>query len=363
MRIRLDAVHKIFADGAVAVHALSLETHDGEFLTLLGPSGCGKSTTLRMLAGLESPTTGDIFFGERRVNDVPPGKRNIAMVFQSYALYPHMTVTGNLEYPLRKAGMARPERERRVRDAAALLQIETLLARKPRQLSGGQQQRVALGRAIVREPELFLLDEPMSNLDAKLRAYMRGELIRLHRRIGKTMIYVTHDQLEAMTMSDRIAVMSQGKLQQLATPAEIYNRPVNRFVAAFIGSPEMNFVDGELVPSGDGASLHAKGLTIALSTAAAAALTSADRQASGRRAVVAGLRPEDVLLGSGPFSAEVTVVEPTGHETLVQLDLSGHGLMARVGAHAAVRTGDIVPVDFRSANIHLFDRATGARIG
>ena len=243
--ITLERLHKQFGE-FIAVNDLDLDIRPGEFVSLLGPSGCGKTTTLRMLAGLEFPTRGTIRFGERVVNDLAPAKRNIAMVFQSYALYPHMTVAENIAYPLKKRGVPKALRPARVAAVARLLQLETLLTRKPRQLSGGQQQRVALGRALVREPDIFLLDEPLSNLDAKLRAHMRTELIELHRKIGKTMVYVTHDQLEAMTMSSRIAVMRDGFLQQFGTPAEIYDRPANVFVADFIGTPSMTLLDAEL---------------------------------------------------------------------------------------------------------------------
>ena len=244
--VAFEKVRKEFGS-TVAVDDLDLTIDEGEFVSLLGPSGCGKTTTLRMLAGLEEPTGGTLRIGERVVNGVPPSQRDIAMVFQSYALYPHMTVGKNIAYPLRKRGVREPERSERVGATARLLELEELLDRKPRQLSGGQQQRVALGRALVREPEVFLLDEPLSNLDARLRAHMRAELIELHRRIGRTMIYVTHDQLEAMTMSTRIAVMNAGVLQQFATPADIFHRPANVFVAGFIGSPGMSLVSGELI--------------------------------------------------------------------------------------------------------------------
>ena len=243
--VSFEKVRKAFGK-VVAIPELDLAIAAGEFVSLLGPSGCGKTTTLRMLAGLDQPTGGRIRIGERIVNDLPPAARDIAMVFQSYALYPHMTVAENIAYPLKKRGVPRSERPAKVKAVAELLQLGPLLDRKPRQLSGGQQQRVALGRALVREPKVFLLDEPLSNLDAKLRAHMRAELIELHRRLGKTMVYVTHDQLEAMTMSTRIAVMQGGVLQQFGTPAEIYHRPANVFVAGFIGTPSMTLVDGKL---------------------------------------------------------------------------------------------------------------------
>jgi multiple sugar transport system ATP-binding protein len=350
--IRLEKIVKRFHDGSVAVDNLDLSISDGEFLTLLGPSGCGKTTTLRMIAGLETPTEGAIWFGDRFANDIPPAQRNLAMVFQSYALYPHMTVRSNLDYPLRKAGLPREERARRIKTAAALLQIEPLLDRKPRALSGGQQQRVALGRAIVRDPNAFLLDEPMSNLDAKLRAYMRVELIELHRRLGKTMIYVTHDQFEAMTMSDRIAVMNKGRLQQIGTPAEIYNRPANHFVASFIGAPEMNFVDGTLSVEAGSAVFRclAFDLPVPAGTVPSAGVTL-------------GVRPEDVLIGDGPYRGEVRVIEPTGHETLVRIDVKGQTLMSRIAAHMPVGVGQNVDVGLRASRLYFFDKETGNRIG
>ena len=355
-QVRLVNLRKVFGEETVAVHNLELEIVENEFITLLGPSGCGKTTTLRMVAGLESPTEGDIYFGDQLVNDVPPAKRNIAMVFQSYALYPHMTVRGNLEYPLKKRKVPRVERQDRVANAANVLQITELLERKPRQLSGGQQQRVALGRAIIRDPEVYLLDEPLSNLDAKLRGYMRAELIQLHRRVGKTMIYVTHDQLEAMTMSDRIAILNEGRLQQLASPDEVYNKPVNQFVAAFIGSPSMNFIEGEVMSEGSTLKFKSPHVTIELPSEKFAGANS------GRR-VTAGIRPEDVILGSGSHAGEVTVVEPTGHETLVFFNLGEMAMTSRVAADMHVQALQKIDVGFKQSNVHLFDAGTGERIG
>ena len=355
-RVRLEGLRKVFDDNTVAVQGLDLEIEDQEFLTLLGPSGCGKSTTLRMIAGLENPTGGDIYFGADRVNDVAPARRNIAMVFQTYALYPHMTVRGNLEYPLKKRRVPAAERGPMVERTARLLQIGELLNRKPRQLSGGQQQRVALGRAIIRDPQVFLLDEPLSNLDAKLRAYMRAELIELRQRIGKTMIYVTHDQLEAMTMSDRIAVMDMGVLQQCASPNEIYNRPVNRFVASFVGTPAMNFLEGSLSGDGNGARFEAPEVTVPLSAETAA-------RVEGTGAVVAGVRAEDVLVGEGDVRATVKVLEAAGYETLVFLEVAGNGIISRTGADLALKAGETVPIGLRESRMHFFDPATGARLG
>src|SRR6187431_915536 len=248
MGIEFRNVTKHFG-GASVVDDLSLEIRDGEFVVLLGPSGCGKTTTLRMLAGLETVSTGDIYIGDERINDVPTQHRDLAMVFQSYALYPHMTIAENIAYPLRVRKLDKQERAKRVNDVAAMLEIEPLLDRKPRQLSGGERQRVALARAIVREPRAYLMDEPLSNLDARLRVQMRGELKRLQHQLGTTTIYVTHDQAEAMTLASRVAVMKRGKLQQFDTPLNIYNQPANRFVAEFVGSPSMNFIDGRIANS------------------------------------------------------------------------------------------------------------------
>jgi multiple sugar transport system ATP-binding protein len=346
--VRFDKVRKAFGT-AVAVRELDLDITGGEFVSLLGPSGCGKTTTLRMLAGLEFPTSGSIAIGGRVVNEVAPGARDVAMVFQSYALYPHMTVAENIAYPLKKRGVGRAEREERVKRVAETLQLSALLPRKPRQLSGGQQQRVALGRALVRDPRVFLLDEPLSNLDAKLRAHMRSELIELHRRVGRTFVYVTHDQLEAMTMSDRIAVMHEGVLQQFGTPADVYNRPANLFVAGFIGSPAMNLLRGQ---AAEGGFRHPS-----------LQLTFAGRAPESGRAVVVGLRPEDITLGSGPFVARVRVVEPTGHEQIVLLDVEGgDSLTVRADADLVLRAGETLRWGVRAPRLHLFDAEDGARI-
>jgi multiple sugar transport system ATP-binding protein len=344
--IVFSGVRKAFGS-AVAVQNLDLKILTGEFVSLLGPSGCGKTTTLRMLAGLEFPTSGEIRIGTRVVNDVPPGQRDIAMVFQSYALYPHMSVARNIEYPLRKRGVGRAERQERVKAAAETLQLGALLDRKPRQLSGGQQQRVALGRALVRDPVAFLLDEPLSNLDAKLRAHMRAELIELHGKLGKTFVYVTHDQLEAMTMSDRIAVMSEGVLQQYGSPKQVYETPANTFVATFIGTPSMNLLDGVVA---DGAFRHP---ALAVPTQIAATSVSKARL---------GVRPEDLVLGRGPLSATIRLIEPAGHETMVMLDLAGASLTARAAPDMSLHVGDRIALDLKPARLHLFDATSGARL-
>ncbi|SMF38896.1 carbohydrate ABC transporter ATP-binding protein, CUT1 family [Tistlia consotensis] len=356
--VRYQHLHKAFGDGSVALQDFSLEVADGEFLTFLGPSGCGKTTTLRMTAGLETPTSGEIFFGERPVVDLPPGRRNIAMVFQSYALYPHMTVQQNLEYPLRKQGVARDERARRATALAATLQLDALLHRRPKHLSGGQQQRVALGRALIREPEVFLLDEPLSNLDAELRTQMRAELIQLHRRIGRTMIYVTHDQVEAMTMSTRIAVMSKGELQQVGTPLEIYREPRNRFVAAFVGSPAMNFVEGGIELRDGRAVFRAAGLEVALPDARSARLAGLAR-ASG---VLAGIRPEHLSLEPGSGEGRVLVVEAMGHEDIVTAETPAGRIVVRSAGTATAAAGDLVPLRVDPEKLHLFDAASGERL-
>ncbi len=360
-QVTLKNVRKTFGS-FTAVDSLDLVIDSGEFVSLLGPSGCGKTTTLRMLAGLEQLTAGEIRIGDRIVNDLAPSKRDIAMVFQSYALYPHMTVAQNIEYPLRKRGMQKAQRSAKVTETARLLQLEELLGRKPRELSGGQQQRVALGRALVRDPAVFLLDEPLSNLDAKLRAHMRAELIELRQRIGKTMVYVTHDQLEAMTMSDRIAVMSGGILQQFAPPDTIYNRPVNRFVAGFIGTPAMNFIDGSLSRNGSDVTVVAGDLLLPLP----AGLISAD--AADGAAVTIGIRPEDVSIddigdkGDRGDTATVALVEPTGHESIVFLDMTGHRIVARMAPDLRVAAGDQVRLTLRSHRLHVFDTKTGVRL-
>jgi multiple sugar transport system ATP-binding protein len=353
--ITLERLHKQFGH-FIAVSNLDLDIRPGEFVSLLGPSGCGKTTTLRMLAGLDFPTRGTIRFGCRVVNDVAPAKRNIAMVFQSYALYPHMTVAENIAYPLRKRGVPRAMRPAKIAAVARLLQLEPFLTRKPRELSGGQQQRVALGRALVREPDIFLLDEPLSNLDAKLRAHMRTELIELHRKIGRTMVYVTHDQLEAMTMSSRIAVMREGFLQQFATPAEIYERPANVFVADFIGTPSMTLLDAEMHFVGSFAEARIGRHVVPLPGGHLVP------KAHDKVAIKLGVRPEDVALDEQGFPATVKVVEPTGHESIVLFGLDDMAVTGRIPAHVRLCAGESVRISFSASRLHVFDRATGARL-
>ena len=353
-QVEFQKVRKTFGK-FTALHGLDLTIESGEFVALLGPSGCGKTTTLRMLAGLEFPTAGDILIGGRRVNDTPPGDRDIAMVFQSYALYPHMTVAENIAYPLKKRRVPKPERAGRVARTAEMLHLTELLARKPRQLSGGQQQRVALGRALVRDPKVFLLDEPLSNLDAKLRGHMRAELIELHRRLGRTMVYVTHDQLEAMTMADRIAIMEAGRLQQFAPPAEVYAEPANRFVAGFIGTPGMTLIDGELAQRNGISTFEAPGLSLDVPLL---------RPEARPGAAAFGIRPENVILGQGPLAAEVAVVEQTGHEIIVTLNIGeGIRVVARVPGNRLVRPGETLRLGFETPHAHIFtDGPTGARL-
>ena len=392
-QLELDAVTKVFGDGedsVVAVEDVSVDIEDGEFLVLVGPSGCGKSTTLRMVAGLETVTDGEIRLDGRRINERRPAERDIAMVFQSYALYPHMTVRGNMRFGLEEStDLIDEEMDRRVKETAELLDIPELLDRKPGALSGGQQQRVALGRAIVRDPAVFLMDEPLSNLDAKLRSQMRTELQQLQADLGTTTVYVTHDQTEAMTMGDRIAILDSGRLQQVATPLEAYHRPANRFVAGFIGEPSMNFIE-TTVESG---ALVDGDLRYPLSGAAAEAV-------SDGQSITLGIRPEDVRIGPGVepaadgdagvepaadgtaggpstvdpeppdgvdpdrcFRGTAAVVEPMGNENSVYLSLDGGTeLTATVGGLRRVEEGTTVSIGLPQNAIHLFDAESGAAV-
>jgi multiple sugar transport system ATP-binding protein len=362
-RVYLDHVSKHFGD-VVAVDDLNLDIQDREFVTLVGPSGCGKTTTLRMIAGLEKASRGQIYFDDEAVGHLPANHRDIAMVFQSYALYPHMNVYENIGFALRMMRFARPEIDRRIQWAAKMLGIEMLLERKPRDLSGGQRQRVALGRAIVREPACFLLDEPLSNLDAKLRVSMRAELKRLHHDIGRTFIYVTHDQAEALTMSDRIAVMNLGKLQQFGTPDEVYYHPANLFVAGFIGSPAMNFMDGDLVSEGGQLYFVRGNLRYALPPRLAGRL-------NGRGgAVTLGARPESIGVAHAAqdtasrdgIPGTVFVEEPLGSDKYLTIDVEQSHLIVRTDPDFRADFGAAVHIRFHPDKVYLFDRKTGNAI-
>ncbi len=358
--VTLEHIAKRFP-GHHAVRDLSLEIRDREFLTLVGPSGCGKTTTLRMVAGLERPSAGEVLFDGRRVTGLPANRRDIAMVFQSYALYPHMTVYDNIAFPLRMMGVPRSTIEARVREAARMLDLEALVGRKPRELSGGQRQRVALGRAVVRKASVLLLDEPLSNLDAKLRVLMRAEIKRLHLEIEQTMVYVTHDQAEALTMSDRIAVMNEGVLQQLGTPDEVYHHPANLFVAGFLGSPPMNLLEGMLAVHDGGLSLEAGDTRLALPTDLGATLGEAPRE------VTLGIRPEAVRLTAEPTTdalrGEVYVSEPLGSDQFVTVRVGEWLLKARTDPDFRVAAGQPVGVSLLPHRLHVFATATGQRIG
>jgi multiple sugar transport system ATP-binding protein len=352
--IRLKNLIKSFGN-VVAVDNLSLDIKDGEFLVLLGPSGCGKTTALKCLAGLETPDSGEIYIGDRIVNELPPKERDIAMVFQSYALYPHMTVYNNMAFPLRMRKRSKNEVDERVKKTADLLRIRELLNRKPKQLSGGQAQRVALGRAIVREPKAFLMDEPLSNLDAKLRVYMRVELKRLQKDLGTTTVYVTHDQAEAMTMGDRVAVMNQGRTQQLATPHDIYHKPDTVFVAGFLGSPPMNLITCTLKEGGILQSSHFQ-----LQLPASIAETVKSRATDSN--VVLGFRPEDVKLSNRPagnaIETEVYMYEPLGSEIIADLKIGDNMIKARTSPDMELKIGDRLWLTVEEDAIHIFDTKT-----
>jgi len=331
---------------------IDIEVEAGEFLILVGPSGCGKSTLLNMVAGLDVPTQGTIHIGERDVTHLPSKDRDIAMVFQSYALYPNMTVAQNIAFGLEMRRVPKPQREAAVQRVSKMLQIGHLLDRRPGQLSGGQRQRVAMGRALARDPKLFLFDEPLSNLDAKLRVEMRAEIKLLHQRTHTTTVYVTHDQVEAMTLGDRIAVMKEGVVQQLGTPQEIYARPATRFVAEFIGSPAMNMVTSSRVNGG----LAAHGIELALSDAQRAGLARVDGE------VIYGVRPEDIAFGDHGLPGRLEMIEPTGPETYVKVDTAVGAMTARVPGHLAAHVGEPVHLQWPAARAHLFDAHSETRI-
>jgi multiple sugar transport system ATP-binding protein len=373
-RVALAGVRKVYDNGFVAVENATFDIRDGELMVLVGPSGCGKSTLLRMIAGLETVTSGTITIGDRVVNDVepkqrdvamvfqrsdhtphnpvhiPPKQRDIAMVFQNYALYPHMSVYDNMAFGLKLRHLSKEEIDERVRRAASMLGLEKVLDRKPRQLSGGQRQRVALGRALVREPAAFLLDEPLSNLDAKLRLQTRAEIARLHQRLTATMIYVTHDQIEAMTLGERIVVLDAGRIQQIDTPLNLYRHPANRFVAGFIGSPPMNFIEGRI----EDGRFVANDASIALPI----------RPSAKRGAVVLGIRPEHIMIGRNGTSATFTLdlIEPVGNEVFVYASAGGNQIVARVPPQDMPQIGKPINLTFDPASLHFFDPENGTRI-
>jgi multiple sugar transport system ATP-binding protein len=351
-------VSKRYGGNVLAVDSLNLAVENGEMMVFLGPSGCGKTTSLRMLAGLETISSGTIRIGDMVVNELPPRARNIAMVFQSYALYSHLSVFDNLAYPLKVRKMKKPEIDKRVREVAEMVQISELLGRKPREISGGQRQRVALGRAIIREPSVFLMDEPLSNLDAKLRLHMRGELKRFQRDLATTTIYVTHDQAEAMTLADRVAIMNRGLLQQVGPPREVYRKPANMFVAGFLGSPPMNFLSLDVGREAD--QMLLSGPTVRVE---APADWASQISANGRvNSVVLGVRPENVHVSltpvSGAIQAEVFVVEDLGNELLLDMRVDGQPVVARTSGVQEPAIGDQVWLTFDNKDAHVFDPAT-----
>ena len=345
-------VRKSFGSTAV-IHGVDVTIADGEFVVLVGPSGCGKSTLLRMIAGLENITGGEIRIGDRVVNNLPPKERDVAMVFQNYALYPHMTVAGNMAFSMKLSGAPKDEIDSRVNRAAAILGLGPYLERFPRQLSGGQRQRVAMGRAIVRDPQVFLFDEPLSNLDAKLRVQMRTEIKELHQRLTTTTVYVTHDQIEAMTMADKIVVMHDGLVEQIGAPLELYDKPANQFVAGFIGSPAMNFIKGKVVVNGSASFEGPNGVKLPL--------PSAPPGSDGRPAIY-GIRPEHFTIADDGAEAEIVVVEPTGSETQVFAKLGGQEVVAVFRERHQFNPGDKIRLKPDQSVVHLFDEATGKRL-
>ncbi len=357
----LKNVTKIFDGEVVAVEDVSLEVEDREFVVLVGPSGCGKSTLLRMVAGLEEVTEGEIFIDDRLVNDVPPKDRDIAMVFQNYALYPHMSVYDNMAFGLKLRKLPKDEIDERVHEAAEILGIEKLLDRRPKALSGGQRQRVAVGRAIVRKPKVFLFDEPLSNLDAKLRVQTRTEISKLHERLKATIIYVTHDQTEAMTMGSRIVVLKDGLAQQAAKPLEIYQRPINRFVAGFIGSPAMNFIEGKLERENGTIRFVSEGVDAVVPPARAAGLGGTESE------VVFGIRPEDIydvsdedrIENSTRISATIDVVEPMGNEIYLYFKLGGQDMVARIDVREPPEVNSTLDLAIDMDSAHFFEKESG----
>jgi len=337
-------------DRTEVLHGINLEVADGEFVVFVGPSGCGKSTTLRLIAGLEETTSGEIEIAGRVVNNLEPKERDIAMVFQNYAIYPHMSVKKNIGFGLRSSKASRADKEARIQEVAAILDMTALLERKPAQLSGGQRQRVAIGRAMVRDPAVFLFDEPLSNLDAQLRTQMRLEIKKLHQRVGNTIVFVTHDQVEAMTMADRIVIMKDGHIQQVGTPAEVYHQPENTFVAGFIGAPAMNMLEAK---ASDGGAVFASGHRVDLP----------ERLADGR-ALTIGVRPDDLgpVSGDAMIRGKVTVREPLGPETLIYVDTGGAEITAKADGRTPPEVGEEVSLGALTENLHVFDRETGVRL-
>lgn len=364
-RVVFEHVSKTFTDDKRgvfnAVSDISFEIKDKEFVVFVGPSGCGKTTSLRMISGLEKQTSGNIYIGDRLVNHLQPKERNIAMVFQDYALYPHMTVYENLAFGLKNLKTKKEIIEQKVKEASKILGIEGLLDRKPRELSGGQRQRVAIGRAIVRNPEVFLFDEPLSNLDAKLRVQMRVELAELHKKLGTTIVYVTHDQVEAMTLGERIVVMNEGKVQQIATPTELYNNPANLFVASFIGAPSMNFIEGHI----DNGKIAVNGDTFPIPNK----FFHGNALYNGQKVTI-GIRPEDIsdphfsrqITNSSELQANIRVVEHLGNEKLLYFDKYGTNFTARVDAESEIRSGDSVKLNFNLDKMYLFDSESGVSL-
>jgi sn-glycerol 3-phosphate transport system ATP-binding protein len=353
--IELNGVTKSYPNGIAALHNINLKVADREFLVVVGPSGCGKSTLLRLIAGLETMTAGQVLIGGRDVTKLEPAQRDIAMVFQNYALYPHMNVYNNMAYGLRNRRMPKPEIDRRVRETAHILGLETMLDRKPRQLSGGQRQRVAMGRAIVRSPAAFLFDEPLSNLDAKLRVQMRGEIKRLQRQLGTTGVYVTHDQAEAMTMGDQLVVLRDGHIEQMGSPLEIYRRPATVFVGGFIGSPAMNFLEGRI----EGGGHHLR-----IADAMNVTLPGAGLPEQEGRNLTVGIRPEHLKINADTSLVELTVdlVEPLGAQTMVEVSLSKRIVTISLDGAMQIKSGDRVPVTLDPSDLHLFDPKTEMRI-
>ena len=360
--LSLKNICKVYPNGFEAVKDFNLEIADQEFIIFVGPSGCGKSTTLRMIAGLEDISSGELKIGDRVVNDVEPKDRDIAMVFQNYALYPHMSVYDNMAFGLKLRKVPKDEIDKAVKEAAKILDLTQLLDRKPKALSGGQRQRVAMGRAIVRDPKVFLMDEPLSNLDAKLRVQMRIEIAKLHQRLGTTIIYVTHDQTEAMTLGDRIVVMKDGVIQQVDTPQNLYEKPANLFVAGFMGSPQMNFLDAVVAVNGENASLEIDGRSIPLPPAKAKKVIEGGYEG---KTVTFGIRPEDVYdsemfieTAKCVFESEIKVYELLGAEVYLYFDTEGFSMTARVNPRTTARTGDVVKFALDMERIHVFDKET-----